>query len=92
MARSASSAGGAEGDTGAEEEGSVQSSTAVVGAPFGDFTADEERRFLASADGDKVEAMRRYKACLVRGGASTYIIPTSHEQRSSHPFASQMVL
>jgi len=65
MARAASSTADEEGHT--EEAAVMKSSTAVPGAPFGDFTPDEEKRFLASADGDKVEAMRRYKAALVRG-------------------------
>ena len=64
MARAASSTADAEGHN--KEAGTMKSSTAVAGAPFGDFTPDEEKRFLASADGDKVEAMRRYKAALVR--------------------------
>ena len=66
MARGTSSIADAEGPTDAAEAGAVKSSTATAGAPFGDFTPDEEKRFLASADGDKVEAMRRYKAALVR--------------------------
>ena len=65
MVSAASSAPNAE-DTAAADDQDSRTSTASAGAPFGDFTPDEEKRFLTSADGDKVEAMRRYKAALVR--------------------------
>jgi len=71
MARAASSTADAEEHAGDADAANVKSSTAVPGAPFGDFTPDEEKRFLASADGDKVEAMRRYKAALVRTKIAT---------------------
>ena len=71
MARAASTTADVDGTAEAVDAGAVKSSTATASAPFGDFTPDEEKRFLASADGDKIEAMRRYKACLVRGVRDT---------------------
>ena len=67
MASAASSLPGAEETAAAADDApGAGTSAASVGAPFGAFTPDEEKRFLTSTDGDKVEAMRRYKACLVR--------------------------
>ena len=56
--------GGEPSPKGEQLSGSAASATAD--RPFGDFTEDEEARFLASTDGDRPEAMRRLKACLVR--------------------------
>ena len=36
------------------------------GLPFGDFTEDEDVRFLESTGGDRDEALRRMASCLVR--------------------------
>jgi hypothetical protein len=68
MVSAASFVPDAEGTAAAADDalGGGRTSAASVGAPFGAFTPDEEKRFLTSTDGDKVEAMRRYKACLVR--------------------------